>query len=179
MNNRFNKAEWQFFVTTLKEEARTVLREVGSTTDSETLVRGVLDELEALAPRSDGQDNRSDEEIWTLVRQLLLKAAYATRPHCIRCGTCCTKGSPTLLEDDMELFKRDVLKPGDVITIRAGEPTYSNETEEVASTRDELIKIREVPGSKTCIFYEKSGSTCSIYESRPVQCRNQECWNMT
>ncbi len=177
MDNRFNKAELQFFMTALKEEARAVLREVGSTTDSETLVRGILGELEALAPQSDGQDNRSDEEIWILVRELLLKAAYATRPYCIRCGTCCTKGSPTLLEDDMELFRRDVLKPGQVITIRVGEPTYSSETEEVAPTRDELIKIREVPGSKTCIFYEKSGSTCSIYDSRPVQCRNQECWN--
>jgi len=141
-------------------------------------VRETLGELEALARRNDEQDNRSEEEIWTEVRERLLKAAYATRPHCIRCGTCCTKGSPTLLEDDMELFSRSILKPAHLVTIRAGEPAYSNQTEEVTPTQEELIKIRETSGSKTCIFYEKSGSKCTIYESRPAQCRSQECWNI-
>jgi Fe-S-cluster containining protein len=177
MEKKFNKAEWDFFVTALKEEARTILKEVGSSTDPDTLVKQVLPDLEALAPRHDERDNRSEEEIWTQVRELLLKAAYATRPNCIRCGTCCTKGSPTLLEDDMELFNRDILKPGHLITIRAGEPAYSNRTEELAATPEELIKIRETSGSKTCIFFEKSGSECTIYESRPAQCRSQECWN--
>jgi Fe-S-cluster containining protein len=177
MDRKFNKAEWDFFVIALKEEARTILKEVGSSTDPDTLVKQALSELEALAPRKDGQDNRSEEEIWSQVRELLLKAAYATRPHCIRCGTCCTKGSPTLLEDDMELFSRDILKQGHLVTIRAGEPAYSNLTEELAATPEELIKIRETPGSKTCIFYEEQGSKCTIYESRPAQCRSQECWN--
>lgn len=177
MDQKFNNAEWDFFVTALKEEARAILKEVGSSTDPETLVRDNLNELEALAPRKDGQDHRSEEEIWTQVRELLLKAAYATRPHCIRCGTCCTKGSPTLLEDDIELFNRDILKPEHLITIRAGEPAYSNRTEELAETQEELIKIRETPGTKTCIFYEQSGNKCTIYESRPLQCRTQECWN--
>jgi Fe-S-cluster containining protein len=178
MDEKFNKAEWDFFVTALKEEARTILKDVGSSTDPETLVRETLGELEALARRNDEQDNRSEEEIWTEVRERLLKAAYATRPHCIRCGTCCTKGSPTLLEDDMELFSRSILKPAHLVTIRAGEPAYSNQTEEVTPTQEELIKIRETSGSKTCIFYEKSGSKCTIYESRPAQCRSQECWNI-
>jgi Fe-S-cluster containining protein len=177
MDEKYNKAEWDFFITALKEEARAILKEVGSSTDPETLVRDTLGELEALARRNDGLDNRSEEEIWTQVRERLLKAAYATRPHCIRCGTCCSKGSPTLLEDDMELFSRSILKPAHLVTIRAGEPAYSNQTEEVAPTQDELIKIRETSGSKTCVFYEKSGSKCTIYESRPAQCRSQECWN--
>ncbi len=177
MDKRFNKAEWDFFVTALKEEARTILKDVGSDTDPETLVKQALIDLEALAPRQDGQENRSEEEIWTQVRELLLKAAYATRPHCIRCGTCCTKGSPTLLEDDMDLFNRDILKPEHLVTIREGEPAYSYRTEELAATPEELIKIRETSGSKTCIFYEKSGSKCTVYESRPAQCRSQECWN--
>ncbi len=175
--DKINKAEWDFFVTALKEEARKILKEVGSSTDPETLVRDSLGELEALAPRKDGQDHRSEEEIWTQVRELLLKAAYATRPHCIRCGTCCTKGSPTLLEDDIELFNRDILKPEHLVTIRAGEPAYSNQTEELAATQEDLIKIRETSGSKTCIFYQHSGNKCTIYESRPAQCRSQECWN--
>src|SRR5208283_1482692 len=64
-------------------------------------------------------------------------------------------------------------------TLRGGEPAFSNETEELAETQEELIKIRETSGTKTCIFYEQSGSQCTIYESRPVQCRSQECWNTT
>ena len=77
----------------------------------------------------------------------------------------------------MELFHRDILKPEHLVTIRAGELAYSNQTEELAPAPEELIKIRETPGSRTCIFYEKAGSRCAIYESRPAQCRAQECWN--
>ena len=34
MDEKFNKAEWDFFVTALKEEARTILKDVGSRTGS-------------------------------------------------------------------------------------------------------------------------------------------------
>jgi len=177
MTKTCNKAEEDFFVTVLKEEARTILLEVGSSVDPETLVSSVLKDLEELAPQAGEQEERHDEEIWRQVRERLLKEAYATRPHCIRCGTCCAKGSPTLLWEDVALFNKDILKPADVITIRRGEQTYSNITEEVSPTVKELIKIREKPGSKVCVFYTTGDKSCAIYESRPVQCRRQECWN--
>jgi len=177
MSKTHNKAEEDFFVTVLKEEARTILLEVGSSVDPETLVSSVLKDLEELAPQAGEQEERHDEEIWRQVRERLLKEAYATRPYCIRCGTCCAKGSPTLLREDVALFNEDVLKPADVITIRRGEQTYSNITEEVSPTVKELIKIREKPGSKVCVFYTTGDKSCAIYESRPVQCRRQECWN--
>lgn len=177
MSKRHNKTEEDFFITVLKEEARTVLLEVGSRIDPKTLVSRALKDLEALAPRESGQEDRPDEEIWRQVRERLLKEAYATRPYCVRCGTCCTKGSPTLLQEDVTLFNKDIIKPADVITIRRGEETYSNITEEVSATDKELIKIREKPESQECIFYEQGGKSCAIYESRPVQCRRQECWN--
>jgi len=177
MDKEFNKSEWQFFVTALKEEARTILWEVGSNTDPQALIDSVLPELEALAPRGDGKEDRSEEEIWRQVRERLLKAAYATRPHCIRCGTCCKTGSPTLLREDFHLFAKNVLKPGHVVTIRSGEWGYSNKDQHASPVDRELIKIREKPGEKTCIFFENWDKSCSIYESRPRQCVLQECWN--
>jgi Fe-S-cluster containining protein len=177
MDKKFNKAEWDFFVTALREEARTVLWEVGSNTKPQQLIESVKEDLEALAPREAGEEDRSDEEIWTQIRERLLKAAYATRPYCVRCGTCCTKGSPTLLEEDLDLFLGDLLKPQDVITIRKGEAAYSPAAEELRITEEEMIKIREKDSSKACIFYAPGDRECRIYPSRPVQCRNQECWN--
>ncbi|MBI5568842.1 MAG: YkgJ family cysteine cluster protein [Desulfomonile tiedjei] len=173
----YNKAELDFFVTAIKEEARTVIWKVGSNADPQALVKSVLEDLEALAPRDDGSDRRSEEEIWTQVRERLLKAAYATRPHCIRCGTCCTTGSPTLVVQDLDLIARDLFKPQQLTTIRKGEMTYSVRTEKPEPAVRELIKVREKPGTRTCIFYDTWAKNCSIYESRPYQCRQQECWN--
>jgi Fe-S-cluster containining protein len=171
----YNKAEVDFFFTALKEEARTIIHEVGASVEAQALVDSVLGDLQGLAPREN--DDRSEEEVWTQIRQRLLKAAYATRPHCIRCGTCCTRSSPTLLDEDMALFVKDVLKPVHVITIRVGEPAYSNRTEKAEPAAREMIKIREKPDTKTCIFYQDLAKTCAIYESRPAQCKAQECWN--
>lgn len=171
----YNTAEVDFFITALKEEARSIIHDVGSDVGPQTLVDSVLQDLQALAPRED--DDRTEEEVWIQIRERLLKAAYATRPHCIRCGTCCSKGSPTLLADDMPLFTGNILKPDHVTTIRVDEPAYSNRTENVEPAATEMIKIREKPDTKTCVFYENLNKSCSIYESRPAQCKLQECWN--
>ena len=175
--DKHNKAETDFFIVALKEEARTALWQVGSSTDPDTLIKSVIDEIEALAPRPDGQEDRSDEEIKKQVSECLLKAAYATRPYCIRCGTCCAKGSPTLTVGDLELFTRDIVKPSDVLTIRKGELARSAGCDELERTEQELIKIREAPGNNACVFFRPGDKECSIYESRPLQCRRQECWN--
>ncbi len=175
--SKHNKAETDFFVVALKEEARTAIWQVGSSTDPDTLIKSVIEEIEALAPRPNGQEDRSDGEIRKQVAECLLKAAYATRPYCIRCGTCCTKGSPTLSVLDLGLFSRDIIKPGDVLTIRKGELARSVGTDQLKRTERELIKIREVQGDSACIFFRPGDKECSIYESRPLQCRRQECWN--
>jgi len=175
--DKHNKAETDFFIVALKEEARNALWQVGSGTDSDTLIKSVIEEIEALAPKPDGQEDRSDEEIKKQVAECLLKAAYATRPYCIRCGTCCAKGSPTLTAGDLELFTRDIVKPFDVLTIRKGELARPAGREELERTEQELIKVRETPGNNTCVFFKPGDKECSIYESRPLQCRRQECWN--
>jgi Fe-S-cluster containining protein len=175
--NKHNKAETDFFIVALKEEARTAIWQVGSSVDPDTLIESVIEEIQALAPRPDGQEDRSDEEIRRQVGECLLKAAYATRPHCIRCGACCTKGSPTLSIGDLELFTHDTVKPSDLLTIRKGELARAPGSDELERTEKELVKIREVPGNNTCIFFRTGDKECSIYETRPLQCRRQECWN--
>lgn len=176
MDAPINKAELDFFIASLKEEARTLLGDVGSSADPDEVVKSVLEDLEALAPREEGE-TRSREEIWQQVRERLLKAAYATRPHCIRCGTCCTKGAPSLVRDDMVLFTRNILNPPQVLTLREGETIRSHIDGQTTTLDRETIKIRETPGEETCIFYDPDAHACAIYESRPTQCRRQECWD--
>ena len=177
MQKDFSKAEWDFFVVALKEEARTALLQVGSDADPKALVESVLPELEALAPPKEGVDEETEKEIWNKMREVLLRAAYKTRPYCVRCGECCSRCSPTLVMDDLGLFMKDILTPEHVTTIRKGEPAYSTVTNQVGPAEVEMIKIRETPGTTTCVFYDSDIRSCAIYESRPTQCRAQECWN--
>src|SRR5208337_3602192 len=167
----FSKAETDFFIVALKEEARTAIWQVGSSVDPDTLIESVIQEIQALAPRPDGQEDRSDEEIRRQIGECLVKAAYATRPYCIRCGTCCTKGSPTLNMHDLELFTNNIVRPSDLLTIRKGELARAAGSDELERTEKELVKIQEVPGNNTCIFFKSGEKECSIYESRPLQCR--------
>ncbi|MFH0960266.1 MAG: YkgJ family cysteine cluster protein [Pseudomonadota bacterium] len=177
MENGFNKSEWSFFVTVLKEEAREVLWKVGSSADPDALVQSVMSDLQDLAPKSEDLETRTQEEIWTQVRNRLLKAAYETRPYCIKCGQCCMKGSPTLETEDKRLFESGTIGPKDVYTIRRGEVVFDSFNETSFTNDKERIKIRETSGEKACVFYQKWNKQCSIYEDRPAQCRKQECWN--
>lgn len=81
------------------------------------------------------------------------------------------------MKDDRELVSMGGLSPEVMFTIRRGEPVYDTVRDRPDYSRNELIKIREVPGSSTCIFFNPVSSICSIYTTRPVQCRTLECWN--
>jgi Fe-S-cluster containining protein len=170
-----NDSELSFFFTALKEEARTLIWETQANVTPQELIDSVKEELQALAPQEN--DPRSEAEIWRSVRETLLKAAYATRPHCVKCGTCCSKGSPVLVEEDLTLFYKDILKPEHIVTIRRGESTYSDKTQSVETAEHEYLKVKEQAFSKRCAFHNASTKECSIYENRPKQCRSQECWN--
>lgn len=177
MDKDFNKADWDFFVVALKEEARDVLWSVQLDMDPDTLIKSALEDLQALAPKPEITETRSREEIWKQVRERLVTAAYALRPHCVRCGTCCEKGSPTLLKKDLELFINGVLTPSDVFTIRQGEQVYVADSERTEASQSEFVKINETEDGKTCVFLNASDKSCRIYGSRPEQCRRQQCWN--
>ncbi len=96
---------------------------------------------------------------------------------CERCGECCMHGSPTLHLSDFKLFEENIVKADDVYTVRKGELVYDNVGEELDYLRNEMIKIKESPGTKTCIFYSPDNNGCTIYDTRPTQCVHFECWD--
>lgn len=98
------------------------------------------------------------------------------RDHCIRCGECCHKSSPTLHREDLSLLKKGLVKRNHLYTIRKGEAVHDNVKGCVVNARIEMIKVREGAGGG-CTFYEEDGSTCAIYENRPVQCSALQCWD--
>jgi Fe-S-cluster containining protein len=109
--------------------------------------------------------------LMTASRNLILERGQS----CVRCGECCGKGSPTLLNPDLGLFDREVLTWNDVYTLRPGEKA-TNRQGQVTPLEEERLKVREVPGSRQCWFYLVATQTCRIYENRPEQCRRQNCW---
>lgn len=114
-------------------------------------------------------------EAWRRLMGAARREIEATREVCVRCGECCEKSSPTLLLPDLPLFLQEILTwnevyampVGDVATSREGQPT---------TLKEERLKVREVPGSRQCWFYQAARQRCRIYENRPEQCRRQQCW---
>ncbi len=114
---------------------------------------------------------------WEDLCREMERAAYATRPYCLRCGECCRRGSPTLVAEDLPLLHRAVIRRFDLLTLRAGEVGWDNALQEPVLLQQERIKIKEKPGTRECLFFESVAGQCSIYPDRPFQCRQLECWN--
>ncbi len=95
---------------------------------------------------------------------------------CNRCGQCCSNHTPSLHLQDIQLIKRRLLSFSDLYTLRKGERVYDNFNRATIQLNTELIKIKEKPDSGFCVFYDETGSACSIYHARPLQCRAFECW---
>jgi Fe-S-cluster containining protein len=103
-----------------------------------------------------------------------------SRDHCIRCGECCLKGSPTLQAEDLNLLTKGLIGKEALYTIRKGELVEDNINEGLVVTQTELIKVREREGEGNgCIFYDDPGKACTIYEHRPLQCTALKCWDTT
>ena len=98
------------------------------------------------------------------------------RNHCIRCGECCLKSSPTLHGSDLELIISGAINPRYLYTIRRGEMVFNNLEEEMQISETEMIKVRE-KDQGGCVFYDESANSCRIYEHRPSQCRALKCWD--
>lgn len=102
------------------------------------------------------------------------------RDHCIRCGECCLKSSPTLQTQDLRLIKSEFIQKREIFTIRKGELVRDNIHGRLTLARQEMIKVKEREGEiGGCIFYDESEKACRIYEKRPVQCYALECWDTT
>jgi Fe-S-cluster containining protein len=114
---------------------------------------------------------------WQELMERLVQVAYATRPYCLRCGECCRLGSPSLHQEDTDLMIRGLVSTRQLYTLRKGEPVRFNLEARLGPLPRELIKIKEDPENRHCVFYLEHQSSCRIYDQRPLQCRVQACWN--
>ena len=100
------------------------------------------------------------------------------RDHCIRCGTCCLKGGPTLHREDAGLFSKGILKIADVYTLRRGEIVRDID-DTLKTLEGEIIKIKaQDENCWTCMFYHEQQKACKIYKDRPTECRALKCWDL-
>lgn len=136
----------------------------------ETCYRDLNNTWEKLEPAIRGQK-------WQELLERMVQTAYASRPYCLRCGECCRQGSPSLHMEDAELLSKGLISTQHLYTLRQGEPVRYNIEGRLDTLSEELIKIKEDPESRQCIFYLEHESSCHIYHHRPLQCRFQECWN--
>ena len=98
------------------------------------------------------------------------------RDHCIRCGECCLRSSPTLHREDLSSVKKGMIERRHLYTLRKGEAVRDNVKGGVAVIQKEMIKVRERAGGG-CILYDGEGRACTIYGQRPVQCAALKCWD--
>lgn len=99
------------------------------------------------------------------------------RDHCIRCGECCLRSSPSLQIIDAPLVHESLIRRSDIFTIRVGELVRDNIRDELKVTDKELIKVREKEARGGCIYYDEAGKKCTIYGHRPAQCKALACWD--
>ena len=97
--------------------------------------------------------------------------------HCIRCGTCCIKGGPTLHKEDKKILLEGHISYQHLITIRKGELAFTPLSDKPEPVKQELVKIAGKGKTWECLFYGKKESSCAIYEKRPLECRLLKCWD--
>lgn len=108
---------------------------------------------------------------------MIPKGEETSRTHCIRCGTCCMKGGPTLHEEDGILFAKGILERSHVYTLRKGE-VVRNIDDTLVVLEQEIIKIKGQLEAWTCMFYDDDQKACRIYDHRPIECRALKCWDL-
>jgi Fe-S-cluster containining protein len=96
---------------------------------------------------------------------------------CRRCGTCCTKGGPAFHLEDRELIDSGVIPAGHLVTLRTGERVHDPIRGGLIVLESEMIKIKGIEGSWSCLYFDRTGLSCRIYENRPLECRILQCWD--
>ena len=97
--------------------------------------------------------------------------------ECRRCGICCDKGGPTLHTEDRMLIDSGLIPAGHLYTLRKGEVVNDSIKGRLLFLESEMIKIKGPVRSWTCVFFDKTGPACRIYEHRPLECRILKCWD--
>ena len=109
------------------------------------------------------------------------KAIHGSTPEganrCIRCGTCCKKGGPSLHQEDKKILLAGHIERNSLITIRKGELAFFPLSERPEPIEKELVKIAGKGKGWVCCFYDEKESYCTIYAHRPLECRLLKCWD--
>jgi Fe-S-cluster containining protein len=96
---------------------------------------------------------------------------------CRRCGTCCRKGGPSFHLEDKMLIERGIIPSKYIFTIRKGERCYDNIKECFSPASSDILKLKGIKGSWTCVFFDEKEMGCTIYAHRPLECRILKCWD--
>jgi Fe-S-cluster containining protein len=96
---------------------------------------------------------------------------------CRRCGICCDKGGPGLHAEDRVLIDSGLIPARHLYTLREGEIVNDAIKGCLLPLESEMIKIKGRNRAWTCVFFDKTGSACRIYEHRPLECRILKCWD--
>ena len=109
------------------------------------------------------------------------KVVHSSNPEgatrCIRCGTCCKKGGPSLHLEDKKILLAGDIERENLIAIRKGELAFSPLSGRPEPIEKELIKIAGKGKGWICCFYDEKESSCTIYAHRPLECRLLKCWD--
>lgn len=65
------------------------------------------------------------------------------------------------------------------MVIRKGEPAYNPASDRVEPAPCEMLKIQGKPGSWECLFYDAAQKSCTIHNTRPLECRLLQCQDTT
>jgi len=96
---------------------------------------------------------------------------------CLRCGTCCQKGGPTLHREDQDLVERGLLPVKLLYTIRTGEIIRDPIQETTLFADSDIIKLRGTGRDWRCTLFNVDEKRCEKYDNRPAECRAMECWD--
>jgi Fe-S-cluster containining protein len=121
----------------------------------------------------------SHEEIMNINKnkKQILSKSLKNAAQCIRCGTCCQKGGPTLHVEDKKILLAGHIGRENLITIRKGEWAFSPLSGRLAPVQQEFIKIAGKGKGWVCCFYNEEKSSCTLYAHRPLECRLLKCWD--
>ncbi|MEN8142077.1 MAG: YkgJ family cysteine cluster protein [Thermodesulfobacteriota bacterium] len=103
------------------------------------------------------------------------QAGNSGKTECRRCGTCCRQGGPALHGEDRTMLDEGVLSIRQLVAVRYLEPALDPLKDEILPSRSEFLKVRGQSASWACIFFDQAERGCSIYGTRPLECRLLFC----
>ena len=63
-----------------------------------------------------------------------------------------------------------------LFTLRPGEPVRDNvRADTLTTSTGDVIKVRNRPGGRACVFFDGTANACTTYLHRPLECRVLNC----